>query len=102
MAAIESHGLSKGFDTPARTASRKRATGALAGLVTALVVTASACVGSHFTTYKSFTSALNKGASCAELFDQREHFDNPRTLAKVDRDLDRIGCTSRDAVRNDR
>jgi hypothetical protein len=35
------------------------------------------------------------------LFDQREHFDNEGTLAKVDRDLAEIGCTSRDAVRDD-
>ena len=73
----------------------------LTGIVAAITITASACVGSHFTTYKSFTSALDKGASCAELFDQREHFRNVDTLAKVDRDLARIGCTSPDAVRTD-
>ena len=73
----------------------------LAGIVAAITTTASACVGSHFTTYDSFTSALEKGASCAELFDQREHFDDLDTLAKVDRDLAHIGCTSRDAVRTD-
>ena len=73
----------------------------LAGIVASVAITASACIGSHFTTYESFTSALNKGASCAELFDQREHFDDISTLTKVDRDLARIGCTSRDAVRSD-
>ena len=70
-------------------------------VVVSVTVAVSACTGSHFTTYKSFKSALDKGASCAELFDQREHFDNEGTLAKVDRDLAEIGCTSRDAVRDD-
>ena len=71
------------------------------GVVVSLTVAVSACTGSHFTTYKSFKSALNKGATCAELFDQREHFDDEGTLAKVDRDLAEIGCTSRDSVRDD-
>jgi hypothetical protein len=70
-------------------------------MVASIAIAASACTGSHFTTYKSFTSALEKGASCAELFDQREHFDDVGTLAKVDRDLARIGCTSPHAVRTD-
>ena len=86
--------------TPPRTPPR-RATLLLAGIVATITITASACTGSHFTTYKSFTSALNKGASCAELFDQREHFDDVSTLTKVGRDLARIGCTSRDAVRTE-
>ena len=51
--------------------------------------------------YRSFKSALDRGATCAELFDQREHFDDEGTLAKVDRDLAEIGCTSRDSVRDD-
>jgi hypothetical protein len=71
------------------------------GAVVSATVALSACIGSHFTTYKSFKSALDKGASCAELFDQREHFHDEGTLAKVDRDLAQIGCTSRDAVRAD-
>ncbi len=71
------------------------------GVVVSLAVAVSACTGSHFTTYKSFKSALNRGAPCAELFDQREHFDDEGTLARVDRDLAEIGCTSRDAVRED-
>jgi hypothetical protein len=71
------------------------------GVVVSLAVAVSACTGSHFTTYRSFKSALDRGASCAELFDQREHFDDEGTLAKVDRDLAEIGCTSRDSVRDD-
>ena len=84
-----------------RTPPRRRANLLLAGIGACITLTASACTGSHFTTYESFTSALNKGASCAELFDQREHFDDVSTLTKVDRDLARVGCTSRDAVRTD-
>ena len=86
---------------PIANRSPRRVRLVLAGIVASVAITASACVGSHFTTYKSFTSALEKGASCAELFDQREHFDDVDTLAKVDRDLARIGCTSPDAVRTD-
>ena len=82
-------------------ASRRRTILALGGIVASVTIVASACTGSHFTTYKSFASALDKGASCAELFDQREHFDDVSTLAKVDRDLARIGCTSRNAARTD-
>ena len=84
-----------------RSRPSKRRTLMLAGAVVSISVALSACVGSHFTTYKSFKSALDKGASCAELFDQREHFHGTDTLAKVDRDLAQIGCTSRDAVRQD-
>lgn len=85
--------------SPRRTCGRTGAV--LAGIAASLAIATSACTGSHFTTYKSFTSALDKGASCAELFDQRERFHNVDTLAKVDRDLARIGCTSPDAVRTD-
>ena len=84
-----------------RPKTAKRRALLLTGAVMSVTVAVSACTGSHFTTYKSFTSALNKGASCAELFDQREHLDDEDTLAKVDRDLAEIGCTSRDAVRDD-
>ena len=84
-----------------RSKSTKRRPLLITGAVVSVIVAVSACTGSHFTTYKSFKSALDKGASCAELFDQREHFDNEATLAKVDRDLAEIGCTSRDAVRDD-
>ena len=82
-------------------APSRRAGLVLAGIVASITIATSACTGSHFTTYKSFTSALDKGATCAELFEQREHFDDANTLAKVDRDLARIGCTSRDALRTD-
>jgi hypothetical protein len=84
-----------------RSKSTKRRPLLISGVVVSVTVAVSACTGSHFTTYRSFKSALDKGASCAELFDQREHFDNEGTLAKVDRDLADIGCTSRDAVRDD-
>ena len=68
---------------------------------TAVIVTGTACSGSVVHTYRSFQSALDRGASCAELFDQRERFSGPETLAKVDRDLERIGCTSPTATRTD-
>jgi hypothetical protein len=66
----------------------------------ALVVT-TGCSGSVVHNYRTFQSALDRGASCSELFDQRSRFDDEDTLAKVDRDLDDIGCTSPDATRTD-
>lgn len=86
---------------PIRSKTTKRRALLFTAVVVSVTVAASGCTGSHFTTYKSFKSALDRGASCAELFDQREHFDDDATLAKVDRDLAEIGCTSRDAVRDD-
>lgn len=68
----------------------------------ALVLSTAACSGSVVHTYRSFSSALQRGASCSELFDQRRRFDDAATLAKIDADLQRIGCTSADARRTDR
>ena len=59
------------------------------------------CSGSVVHNYRTFQSALDRGASCSELYDQRSRYDDEDTLAKIDRDLDRIGCTSPDATRND-
>ena len=83
--------------------SRRAALGAtaLAALLAALPAT-TGCSDNLFHSYGSFKSALERGASCAELFDQRARFDDAETLAKIDRDLARIGCTSRSATRNDR
>jgi hypothetical protein len=75
---------------------------ALAAAVAATVLLATTgCAGNLVHSYKSFQSALDRGASCSELFDQRARFDDEDTLAKIDRDLDRIGCTSPDATRTD-
>jgi hypothetical protein len=69
--------------------------------VAAFVLLATGCAGNLVHSYRSFQSALDRGASCSELFDQRARFDDEHTLAKIDRDLDRIGCTSPDATRTD-
>jgi hypothetical protein len=74
---------------------------AAAVAVAAIVLLAAGCAGNLVHSYKSFQSALDRGASCSELFDQRARFHNEDTLAKIDRDLDRIGCTSPDATRTD-
>ena len=66
----------------------------------ALLATAG-CSGSVVHSYRTFQSALDRGASCSELYDQRSRYDDQDTLAKMDRDLHRIGCTSPDATRND-
>ena len=68
--------------------------------VTAALVT-TACPGNVHHTYRTFGSAVERGASCAELFDQRARFSGAEDLAKIDADLARIGCVSRESVRTD-
>lgn len=75
---------------------------ALSGIVVAVALATAACPGNIRHSYSSFSSALHRGASCAELFDQRRRFTGAEDLAKIDADLARIGCTSRDSVRTDR
>lgn len=75
---------------------------AIVAVAGAIALATAACPGNVVHTYRSFDSAVERGASCAELFDQRGRFTDPETLAKVDADLNRIGCTSRDALRTDR
>lgn len=88
---------------PTATTTRPaRRAGAVAALAVATIVSAAACSGSVVHTYRSFSSAVDRGASCSELFDQRNRFDDPDTLAKIDADLKRIGCTSPEAKRTDR
>lgn len=77
-----------------------RAVAAVAGIAAALLATMG-CSGSVVHNYRTFQSALDRGASCSELYDQRSRYDDEDTLAKMDRDLHRIGCTSPDATRND-
>ena len=73
----------------------------LAGLVVAVALATTACPGNVHHTYKGFKSAVDKGASCAELFDQRARFTGTEDLARIDADLARIGCVTRDAIRTD-
>ena len=70
-------------------------------LVLVMLATA-ACPGNIHHSYKTFSSALDRGASCKELYGQRARFDAQDTLAKIDRDLAEIGCTSPAATRTDR
>ena len=80
----------------------KRHRMALASVVAAVALATTACPGNITHSYKGFTSALEKGVSCAELFDQRSRFSGAEDLAKIDADLARIGCATRDSVRTDR
>ena len=74
----------------------------LAGVVVAVALATTACPGNLHHTYRTFQGAVDKGASCAELFDQRERFTDAGDLARIDADLARIGCVSRDALRTDK
>lgn len=81
---------------------RKRQRTALCGLVAAIALATAACPGNISHNYRSFTSARERGASCAELFDQRSRFTSTEDLAKIDADLARIGCLTRESARTDR
>ena len=52
-------------------------------------------------TYDEFSSALESGASCSELFDQRGNFDRKKDLDRIDADLERIGCENRNSERSE-
>lgn len=75
---------------------------AIAAAVVAACIATAACPGSAVHNYRSFQSAVDRGASCSELFDQRGRYTDAETRAQIDADLSRIGCTSRDATRTDR
>jgi hypothetical protein len=62
---------------------------------------ASGCATTSAHRYRSFQSALDRGASCSELFDQRARFDEGMQ-ARIDNDLERIGCRSPADTRSDR
>ena len=79
--------------------SRRRMVLAAAAVAVALVT--AACPGNFRHTYDGFTGAVDKGAPCAELFDQRQEFSNTATLARIDAELARIGCTTAGARRTD-
>lgn len=86
----------------ANTRRSRRLTRAVAALavVTAGFI-ATSCTGSIVHNYRTFQSALDRGASCKELFDQRARYHDEGTLAKIDGDLARIGCASPESTRND-
>lgn len=73
----------------------------LAGLALAVALATTACPGNVHHTYKGFRGAVEKGASCAELFDQRARFTGADDLARIDADLARIGCVTRESARTD-
>ena len=69
------------------------------GAVTAL---AAGCVGTGIDSYQDFRSAVDSGATCAQLIDMRPNFDDrPAVQDKVDADLQELGCTEPDAKRAD-
>lgn len=80
----------------------KRHRMALCGLVVTVALATAACPGNIRHSYQGFSSALDRGASCAELFDQRSRFTGAEDLAAIDADLARIGCVTRESTRTDR
>jgi hypothetical protein len=84
------------------TTNRYRRRMALAGVALAAIFATTACPSNIHQTYDGFQGAVEKGATCDDLFDMRGRFSEVATLAKVDADLARIGCVSRDSVRTDR
>lgn len=74
----------------------------LAAATVAAAAVLAGCSGDIHSTYGTFRGAVRRGAPCTELFDQRARFDDADTLARIDGELERIGCTSPGATRTDR
>jgi hypothetical protein len=67
-----------------------------------LALTATSCVSSGVDSYEDFSSAVDSGATCAQLIDMRSNFDDrPRLQEKIDSDLEEIGCKSTSSERTD-
>jgi hypothetical protein len=72
----------------------------VAGFVLAL--TATSCVGIGVDSYEEFRSAVDSGATCAQLIDMRTNFDErPSVQERIDSDLEEIGCKSTSSERTD-
>ena len=84
-----------------KTSNRITRRAGLAGLVLAAGLATPACPGNIRHTYSGFRGAVDRGSPCAELFDQRQRFTKAVELARIDADLARIGCVTRDSVRTD-
>ena len=67
----------------------------------ALVLLSGACVSLGVDTYDEFRGAVDNGASCRELHDIRAGFDSTSDRARIDRDLDEIGCDTPESTRTD-
>jgi hypothetical protein len=80
----------------------KRHRMAVSGVAVALALATAACPGNIRHSYPGFSSALERGASCSELFDQRSRFTGAEDLTRIDADLARIGCVTRESTRTDR
>lgn len=72
-----------------------------AAVLLAATVLMPACVGVGVSTIEQFEAAVEGGATCAELYDQRSGFDNT-DLARIDDLLHTIGCDGPESERNDR
>lgn len=59
------------------------------------------CVGFGVDEYREFKGAVDSGASCEQLFHIAAGF-NGETRDRIDEDLNEIGCTDRNAQRDDR
>lgn len=78
---------------------RPSITGWQAVLLGAVLIAGVAADCSGGDTYGEFKNALHSGASCAELVSQRGNFDSKKVLERINTDLERIGCESRDSKR---
>jgi hypothetical protein len=69
-------------------------------LAAIMLMTAAAC-GIGVNEIDEFQGAVDAGAPCEELFDQRANFPDERDLETIDEILDSIGCESRTSERTD-
>ena len=78
----------------------KRLARVMAGITAAAVLLVGCSFGVH--NYEQFRGAVDAGAPCSELYDIKSGFDRASDRARIQRDLDEIGCDSPDSTRTDR
>ncbi len=59
------------------------------------------CVSTGVHNYEQFRGAVDAGAKCSELYDIKSGFERAEDRARLQRDLDEIGCESRNSARTD-
>lgn len=74
----------------------------LAIAASSVAVLGGACVGVGVDDYEEFEAAVESGASCDQLIDIAQGFDEGETdRDRIDRDLRAIGCVDRSSERTD-
>jgi hypothetical protein len=78
---------------------RRRIGDHVAALITVLVIFGGCSVGVQ--TYEEFRSAVDSGATCAQLWDIEKNFEDTADEKRVVSDLKEIGCRTGQSTRTD-